>query len=100
MMTQSILTICCYETKIAPGSYFHLKTDWFESDQEIQTIIIDQDHVFSKLLSLYPKNFVMYLEQDSHGSIYRTNYPIYIRPGNDYFEVDWKKKPQKYHAIS
>lgn len=91
-MPQSILTICSYETKIAPGAYFHLRTDWFESDEEIQTIIIDQDHVFSKLLSLYPKNFVMYLEQDPEGSIYRTNYPVFIREGNDYFEVNWEKK--------
>ncbi|AZP03343.1 hypothetical protein [Jeotgalibaca ciconiae] len=91
-MAQSILSICNYETKIAPGAYFHLKTDWFESDQEIKTIIIDQDHVFSKLLSLYPKDFVMYLEQDQHGSLYRTNYPLFRREDNDYFEVDWNKK--------
>lgn len=90
-MSQSILTICCYETVISTGAYFHLKTDWFESDQEIQTIIIDQDNVFSKLLSLYPKNFVMYLEQDQHGSLYRTNYPLFREEGNDYFEVDWSK---------
>ncbi|APZ48455.1 hypothetical protein BW721_01445 [Jeotgalibaca sp. PTS2502] len=89
-MTQSILTICRYETTIAPGAYFHLKTDWFESDQEIKTIIIDQDHVFSKLLSLYPNEFVMYLEQDPNGSIYRTNFPLFIQEGNDYYEVDWQ----------
>lgn len=89
-MVQSILTICHYETKVSPGSYFHLKADWFESDQEIQTIIIDQSNVFSKLLSLYPKNFVMYLEQDPEGSLYRTNFPLYIQEGNDFYEVDWQ----------
>lgn len=72
-MVQAILTICKYETKISPGAYFHLKTDWFESDQEIQTIIINQSNIFSKLISIYPNDFVMYLEQDPSGSIYRTN---------------------------
>ena len=90
-MPQSILTICNYETKIAPGAYFHLKTDWFESDEEIQTVIIDQSHVFTKMLSIYPKNFVMYLEQDANGSLYRTNYPLLRQEGHDYFEVDWGK---------
>ncbi|MGO4940466.1 hypothetical protein ACTQ45_10640 [Fundicoccus sp. Sow4_D5] len=90
-MVQSILTICQYDTVISPGAYFHLKTDWFESDQEIQTVIIDQSHVFTKMLSIYPKNFVMYLEQDANGSLYRTNYPLLRQEGHDYFEVDWGK---------
>lgn len=89
-MVQAILTICKYETKVSPGAYFHLKTDWFESDQEIQTIIIDQSNVFSKLISIYPNDFVMYLEQDATGSIYRTNYPLFIRDGRDYYEVEWE----------
>lgn len=88
-MVQTILTICRYETKVTSGAYFHLKSDWFESDQEIQTIIIDQDNVFTKMLSIYPKNFVMYLEQDYDGSIYRTNYPLFQRKDSDYYEVDW-----------
>ncbi|MDO4432395.1 MAG: hypothetical protein Q4B80_03640 [Aerococcaceae bacterium] len=86
---QSILSILAYETKVATGAYFHLKTDWFESDQEIQTIIIDQDNVHSKLLSLYPKNFVMYLEQDPHGSIYRTNFPLYRPENSDVYSVEF-----------
>lgn len=90
-MVQAILTICQYDTVISPGAYFHLKTDWFESDQEIQTVIIDQSHVFTKMLSIYPKNFVMYLEQDANGSLYRTNYPLLRQEGHDYFEVDWGK---------
>lgn len=90
-MVQAILTICQYDTFISPGAYFHLKTDWFESDQEIQTVIIDQSHVFTKMLSIYPKNFVMYLEQDANGSLYRTNYPLLRQEGHDYFEVDWGK---------
>lgn len=88
-MVQTLLTICRYETKVAPGAYFHLKSDWFESDQEIQTIIIDQDNIYTKMLSIYPQNFVMYLEQDSDASIYRTNYPLFQRKGSDYYEVDW-----------
>lgn len=90
-MVQAILTICQYDTVISPGAYFHLKTDWFESDQEIQTVIIDKSHVFTKMLSIYPKNFVMYLEQDANGSLYRTNYPLLRQEGHDYFEVDWGK---------
>ena len=88
-MAQSIITSLVYETKIQIGSYFHLITDWFESDQEIKTIIIDQDNVYSKILSLYPNGFVMYLEQDQDGSIYRTNYPLIQAPGYDYFTVDF-----------
>lgn len=52
-MNQSIITTLVYETKVSIGSYFHLVTDWFASDQEIKTVIIDQDHVYSKILSLY-----------------------------------------------
>lgn len=70
-MVQATLTICKYETRISSGAYFHLKTDWFESDQEIQTIIINQSNIFSKLISIYPNDFVMYLEQDPSGSICR-----------------------------
>ena len=44
-MNQSIITTLVYETKVSIGSYFHLVTDWFASDQEIKTVIIDQDHV-------------------------------------------------------
>lgn len=88
-MQPSILSILNYETKIAPGAYFHLKTDWFETSDEIQTIIIDQTNVYSKLLSLYPRNFVLYLEQDHNGSLYRTNYPLELIPGEDYYTVMW-----------
>ncbi|RLK63060.1 hypothetical protein D3H64_06380 [Atopobacter sp. AH10] len=91
-MTRHILTICSYETRVDLGAYFHLKTDWFKSDEEITSIIIDQDNVFSKILSIYPKNFVMYLEQDQNGSIYRSNYPLILHEGQDYYEVDWDKK--------
>ena len=88
-MTQSIITALSYETHVQIGSYFHLVTDWFQSDQEIQTIIIDQDHVYSKILSLYPNGFVMYLEQNQDGSLYRTNHPLSQPEGCDYFVVDW-----------
>ncbi len=89
-MGHSILTNLEYEIFIAPGAYFHLETDWFTTDQEIQSIIIDQDNVFSKILSLYPKNFVLYLEQTPEGSIYRTNYPLKLKEGTDSYCVDWE----------
>ena len=57
-MNQSIITTLVYETKVSIGSYFHLVTDWFASDQEIKTVIIDQDHVYSKILSLYPNGLL------------------------------------------
>lgn len=88
-MTQAIISILKYETFISPGAYFHLKTDWFESDQEINTIIIDQDNLYSKLLSIYPKNFFIYLEQDAKGSLYRTNLPIQFNESLGYYEIIW-----------
>lgn len=88
-MNQSIISILKYQTFISPGAYFHLKTDWFETDQEINTIIIDQDNLYSKLLSVYPKGFVMYLEQDENGSLYRTNMPLKLSDDNDYYYVEW-----------
>ena len=91
-MGQSILTSLEYETKISPGAYFHLQTDWFTTDQEIQSIIIDQDNVFSKILSLYPQVFVLYLEQTPEGSIYRTNYPLYLKEGSDAYLVEWDNR--------
>ncbi|MBS4461509.1 hypothetical protein JXA27_02845 [Aerococcaceae bacterium zg-B36] len=91
-MSQSIISILKYETFISPGAYFNLQTDWFSTDDEIKTIIIDQDHVYSKLLSIYPKGFVMYLEQDSHGSLYRTNMPIHLSENKDYYVVDFTKQ--------
>lgn len=88
-MGRSLLSILKYETRVTPGAYFHLRTDWFTIDEEIQTIIIDQSNVYSKLLSIYPKDFFMYLEQDPSGAIYRTNYPLYLPDGQDYYHVDW-----------
>ena len=62
MLDQSI-TILKYEYHIAPGSYFHVETPWVKDVSEIKTVIIDQDNVFTKMLSIYPNNFVMFLEQ-------------------------------------
>ena len=62
MLDQSI-TILKYEYHIAPGSYFHVETPWVKDVSEIKTVIIDQDNVFTKMLSVYPNNFVMFLEQ-------------------------------------
>ncbi len=88
-MGRRLISTLQYETHVTPGAYFHLKTDWFNIDEEIETIIIDQSNVFSKLLSIYPKGFFMYLEQSPEGAIYRTNYPLYLREGEDYYYVDW-----------
>lgn len=88
-MTRRLLSLLQYETRIHAGAYFHLQTDWFAIDEEIQTIIIDQSNVYSKILSIYPKGFFMYLEQDADGAIYRTNYPLYLTEGADTYQVDW-----------
>ena len=77
MLDQSI-TILKYEYHIAPGSYFHVETPWVKDVSEIKTVIIDQDNVFTKMLSVYPNNFVMFLEQFPDYSIYRTNFPLIL----------------------
>ncbi|WP_028125627.1 hypothetical protein [Eremococcus coleocola] len=89
-MKHDILSILKYETKIAPGGYFHLSTDWFQSDEEIKSIIIDQSNTYSKILSIYPKDFYLYLEQDAQCSYYRSNYPLKLKEHMDYYEVIWE----------
>lgn len=91
-MNRRLISTLKYETRVTPGAYFHLITDWFAIDEEIETIIIDQTNVYSKLLSIYPKGFFMYLEQDPKGALYRTNYPLYIPEGKDAYHVDWDCK--------
>lgn len=88
-MVQSILTTLKYETEVAPGAYFRLATDWFDDHEEVTSIIIDQNNVFSKIISIYPNGFVMYLEQFPEGSLYRTNYPLYMNENKDFYHVDW-----------
>lgn len=88
-MSRQLLSILQYETRVNLGAYFHLETDWFSIDEEIQTVIIDQSNVYSKILSIYPKGFFMYLEQDASGAIYRTNYPLFLPEGSDTYRVDW-----------
>lgn len=86
MLDQSI-TILKYEYHIAPGSYFHVETPWVKDVSEIKTVIIDQDNVFTKMLSIYPNNFVMFLEQFPEYSIYRTNVPLELIPTGDSYRV-------------
>ena len=50
-------------------------------------MIIDQDNVFTKMLSIYPNNFVMFLEQFPDYSIYRTNFPLELIPESDTYRV-------------
>lgn len=91
-MQSNVLSILKYETFIAPGAYFHLYDEKFESDAEMKSIIIDQSNVFSKLVSIYPEGFIMYLEQTPKGSIYRTNYPITLDEKHGHYLVNWDGK--------
>lgn len=88
-MDRRLISTLKYETRVTPGSYFHLKTNWFSIDEEIETIIIDQSRVYSKILSIYPKGFFMYLEQDDKGCLYRTNFPLYMPENEDSYHVDF-----------
>ena len=88
-MGRRLISSLKYETRVTPGAYFHLKTDWFNIDEEIETIIIDQSNVFSKILSIYPNGFFMYLEQSPEGALYRTNFPLYLQEDEDHYSVDW-----------
>ena len=73
MMLNDLITILKYEYTVHPGEYFNVDTYWVKSMSEVKTVIIDQDHVFTKMVSFYHKNFVIYLEQFPDQSIYRTN---------------------------
>ena len=87
LMLDHSITILKYEYHIAPGSYFHVETPWVKDVSEIKTVIIDQDNVFTKMLSIYPNNFVMFLEQFPEYSIYRTNVPLELIPTSDSYRV-------------
>lgn len=89
-MARRLILSLNYETRVTPGACFHLKTDWFNIDEEIETIIIDQSNIFSKLLSIYPNGFFVYLEQSPEGAICRTNYPLNLKDGEDHYIVDWE----------
>lgn len=81
------ITILKHEYHVAPGAYFNVDTPWVEDISEIKTIIIDQDHVFTKMVSIYPKGFVMFLEQFPDYSIYRTNFPLELMENSDSYRV-------------
>lgn len=91
-MQSNVLSILTHEVFVAPGAYFHLYDEKFESDAEMKSIIIDQSNVFSKLVSIYPEGFIMYLEQTPTGSIYRTNYPIELDEKHGYYVIKWDEK--------
>lgn len=86
MLAESI-TLLKYEYHVSPGAYFNVETPWVKNIEEIKTIIIDQDNVFTKMLSIYPNNFVMFLEQFPEYSIYRTNYPLQLIENSDSYQV-------------
>ena len=60
-----------------------------------KTVIIDQDNVFTKMLSVYPNNFVMFLEQFPEYSIYRTNVPLELIPTSDSYRVCLNRRDYK-----
>ncbi|AMB99074.1 hypothetical protein AWM75_03235 [Aerococcus urinaehominis] len=84
------LDILEYEYEVQPGQYFQFD-DSFAEDYLIRNVIIDQDNVFTKLLTIYPfdegRDFVMYLEQTPQGAKYRTNYPLRLKEGSDRYEA-------------
>lgn len=82
-MLEEMITLLKYEYRIVPGEYFNVETPWVEDISEVKTIIIDQDHVFTKMVSIYPRNFVIFLEQFPESSIYRTNYPLEMIENSD-----------------
>ena len=43
---------------------------------EIKNIIIDQKLDLIRMLSIYPNGFIIYIEQTSIDSVFRTNYPL------------------------
>lgn len=86
-MLNDPITLLKYEYRVHPGEYFNVDTYWVKSPAEVRTVIIDQDHVFTKMVSFYPKNFVIFLEQFPDQSIYRTNYPLRKIQNSDSHEV-------------
>ena len=87
MMLNDLITILKYEYTVHPGEYFNVDTYWVKSMSEVKTVIIDQDNVFTKMVSFYPKNFVIYLEQFPDQSSYRTNFPLKKIDNSDSHEV-------------
>ena len=86
-MLSQIITTLTYEYRIHPGEYFNVDTPWVVDAMDIKTIIIDQDHVFTKMVSIYPNDFVMFLEQTPTESIYRTNRPLEHIENSDSYRV-------------
>lgn len=86
-MLDSPITLLKYEYHVSPGAYFNVETPWVTDIHDIKTVIIDQDNVFTKMLSIYPNNFVMFLEQFPDYSIYRTNHPLELIEGSDSYRV-------------
>ena len=50
MMLNDLITILKYEYTVHPGEYFNVDTYWVKSMSEVKTVIIDQDHVFTKMV--------------------------------------------------
>ena len=87
MMLNDLITILKYEYTVHPGEYFNVDTYWVKSMSEVKTVIIYQDHVFTKMVRKKKKNFVIYLEQFPDQSIYRTNFPLKKIDNSDSHEV-------------
>ncbi|AMB93342.1 hypothetical protein [Aerococcus sanguinicola] len=89
-MSKELITFLEYEYRVQPGQYFQFDYS-FTEDYLIRNVIIDQDDVFTKLLTIYPINetrdFVMYMEQNQEGSLYRTNYSLKLKENSDVYEA-------------
>lgn len=64
-----------YEYRQVTGN-FEILTPFVKDFSEIQNIIIEQKDSFIKQLSIYPQNFIVYIEQSAHDMVFRTNKPL------------------------
>lgn len=91
-MEMEPINILKYEYIVHPGAYFNVETPWITDPRQMKTVIIDQDHVFTKMLTIYPHDthpFLMFLEQCPDRSIYRTNYPLVLNEHRDSYHIDF-----------
>ncbi|MBS4749817.1 hypothetical protein GMA11_00740 [Granulicatella sp. zg-ZJ] len=89
-MDLPMITLLKYEYEVSPGAFFNVYTPWITDPTQMKTIIIDQDHYFTKMVTIYPSethDFFMYLEQEPTRSVYRTNYPLKRMENSDSYEI-------------
>ena len=74
-------------TILRRGSYFHVETPWVRMLAKLKRSSLIKIMYFTKMLSIYPNNFVMFLEQFPEYSIYRTNVPLELIQTGDSYRV-------------